>query len=474
MLRATHYGRLALGIFVLTVYGSLIPFRFQPQPLVSALAAFRQISLSDPWDLYFRGDWVVSVGLFAALSYLLMGALCVDRGRQVGLTASLATVAFCAALSVVIEFVQIYFPPRTVSLNDVMVETLGGVTGTLVWLAGGQRITNWVRRLETSTGLASLARRLFPGYFALLLIVQLMPFDFVVSTAELAVKYQEDKIGLLPFARYPLDDATEWLGKMLVHGGLFFPLGFLKALAREGRGSRPGHPVLLFALGLTSLVELLKLFVYSRVFDTTSILTGTAAIWLGWQVGQAWRDRARTVRSRSLGLFTMTGPMPVFSSGAAALLFAGWLGALLYVNWRPFDFTTDPARFASAFEELPLHGLRRMSWLPLVEYYWGSKYEALDQFLRKAVSFLPLGVLAGLQLSRLYTPWVSGRVIITALLAGVLVEAGRYFLPSRVPSVTDALIGCFGAWLGFILTRHVRTVLWAESTLYGWATVVRG
>lgn len=472
MLRATHYGWLALGIFVLTVYGNLIPFRFQPRPLVSALATFRQISLSDPRDLYLRGDWVVSVLLFTALSYLLMGALCVDRRWQVGLAASLATVAFCATLSVVIEFVQIYFPPRTVSLNDVVVETLGGVTGALVWLAGGQRITNWIRRLETSTGLSSLARRLFPGYFALLLIVQLMPFDFVVSTAELAVKYQEGKIWLLPFAQYPLGDATEWLGNMLVHGAIFFPLGFLNALAREG--SRPGQPVLLVGLGLTSLVELLKLFVYSRVFDTTAILTGTAAIWLGWQVGQVWRDRARTVRFRSLAPITTTAPVRVLSSVLAVLLFAGWLGALLYVSWRPFDFSTDPARFASTFEELPMHGLRRMSWLPLVEYYWGSKYEALDQFLRKTVSFLPLGVLAALQLSRLYTPWVSGRVIITALLVGVLVEAGRYFLPSRVPSVTDVLIGCFGAWLGFALTRHVRTVLWAETSLYGWAKAVRG
>src|SRR4051812_31241742 len=64
-LTAIHYGWLALAIFLLTIYGSLIPLQFQPRPLPEALAAFSQIAFFDPSDLGARGDWVVSVFLFA-------------------------------------------------------------------------------------------------------------------------------------------------------------------------------------------------------------------------------------------------------------------------------------------------------------------------------------------------------------------------------------------------------------------------
>ena len=42
-LTATHYAWLALGILMLAVYGSLIPFHVQPRPLDDALAAFRTL-----------------------------------------------------------------------------------------------------------------------------------------------------------------------------------------------------------------------------------------------------------------------------------------------------------------------------------------------------------------------------------------------------------------------------------------------
>src|SRR5260370_19716 len=140
VLTGTHYAWLALGILVLAVYGSLIPFHFQPRPLNEAFAAFRHIAFHDPTDLHARGDWIVSVALFLALSYLFMAALCVDRRGRGNLAAAAAVLLVCAALSVAIEFAQLYFPPRTVSLNDIAVETLGAAAGTFLWLIAGQRI----------------------------------------------------------------------------------------------------------------------------------------------------------------------------------------------------------------------------------------------------------------------------------------------------------------------------------------------
>jgi VanZ family protein len=99
-----------------------------------------------------------------------------------------------------------------------------------------------------------------------------------------------------------------------------------------------------------------------------------------------------------------------------------------------------------------------MSWAPFVDYYWGSRYQALDQFARRSLSFAPLGVLLALAFGSRER---RGLVITVgaALLLGVIVEFGQYFIPERHPSVTDLLIQVFGAWLGYNLARHVIHVL---------------
>jgi VanZ family protein len=64
-------------------------------------------------------------------------------------------------------------------------------------------------------------------------------------------------------------------------------------------------------------------------------------------------------------------------------------------------------------------------------------------------------------------------VLGAALASGIIIEAGRYFLPARIPSSTDLLISCFGAWVGFLMMQHVRVVFWAERTLGVFAPRVR-
>src|SRR5262249_9849520 len=88
VLNASHYSWLALGVFVLTVYGSLIPLHYQPRPLAEAWAAFQGMTLFDPSSMEPRADWVISTWLYAVLSFAMMAALCVDRPWVVGLGAA--------------------------------------------------------------------------------------------------------------------------------------------------------------------------------------------------------------------------------------------------------------------------------------------------------------------------------------------------------------------------------------------------
>jgi VanZ family protein len=479
---AAHFSWAAAGILALTVYGSLLPFRYTPHTFDEAAAVFRQMPWLDTADLAARGDWIVSSAQFAILGFLFMGAICVDRpGRAVPV--ALAVALSCAALAVGLEFAQIYFPPRTVSLNDIVMESAGAAAGVLAWLAAGQSITDWARRVGNTTSEASLANRVLPAYLAGLLVVQLMPFDFI-GPAGVAAKFAEDKavydkaarlqaegryaealevarqakVRLVPFAGLYHTEAHDLLHTAL-NIAAFAPLGLLRALGvrRRFAGRRPPLPWVAI-LAVPAGIEVLQLFVYSRYFDATDVLTGAAGVWAGWRLGRAWRRRLHT-----------PGPAaaPPGRFVTAALLLA-WAAVVACSFWQPFDFTTDPTKFVNEPDELPVHGLRRMTFAPFVDYYWGNKYNALVNFEQKALAFVPLGVILAWRQREVFRRGAATRVVVTAVVLAAVLEAGRYFLPEHGPSVTDVLIAAAGAWLGFRLTQKVRAVMWAETALYGW------
>jgi len=454
---AGGYRWAAAGLLVLTVYGGLLPFHFTPRPLAEAVESFRHIPSFDPWDLDARGDWIVSLVQYAALGFLLMAAMCADSPRSAGPTAVIVAPA-CVAFAVTMEFAQQFFPPRTVSWNDVAVESVGGVAGVMAWLAAGTRITKWARRVTAVTTVSDLSRRLLPAYLAGLLIVELMPFDLVVGRTELHTKYSEGRVLLIPFGA--AFDAPA-VGKAALNFIAFVPMGLLPTLAgkRQGRPGDRSHRPGAFLAGPV-LVEVLQLFVYSRAFDATDILTGMAGVWGGWRLAQPgpFGRLARWTARPRLGIM---GP----------LAWLAWLAAIVYVHWHPFDFTLDPSRFAADSEEFAAYGLRRMTFAPFVDYYWGSKYNALDQFVRKGLSFLPAGVLVGLSARTVFQPAAARTAVVTALVTAVVLQVGRYFLPSHSPSVTDVLIACAGAWLGFRFTQFVRSILWADTVFTTFRTI---
>jgi VanZ family protein len=465
VLSAGQYGWLTLGIAVLAVYGSIVPLEYRPQSFADALAVFRDIALAPPTDLGARGDWVISVVLFGVLGFGCMGMFCVDRRPAEAWRTGPFIILAGVALSAGIEFLQTYFPPRTVSLNDLILQVVGACLGVVVWIVAGQRITNWARRLSSATGVAGLAKRLWPGYLVILIATQLMPFDFTISAAELAVKAEEGKISLVPFAVTIQRGIGDLIGKLFIHTLCFAPLGFLWVLATGRAATHRTNwlAVALLGVGFAALVEVLQLFVYTRFFDTTDILLGGAAVTLGWWTGEAFSTRWHEALAKPELSVSPRWPLGVWLS-----LIAVWLGLVMYFNWSPFNFTSDPAAFTGDSQRLPEHGMRRFALMPIVDYYWGNKYNALDQFLKKALSFAPLGVLITLSFRRLYQPGSAWRVLGLALAAAVILEAGSYFLPGRIPSSTDVLIACTGAFVGFALTQHIRVIFWAERTLFGY------
>jgi glycopeptide antibiotics resistance protein len=462
---ASHFLWLAHGLLLLTIYGSLIPLQFQPMPFEKALEEFQEIQVFDPAILEARGDWVINMVQYAVLSFCYMAALCVDRRRGVALTSAALVIPVGCAVAAALEFLQVYFPPRTVSVNDIAVESLGVFLGAAAWLLAGSRLTHWLRQFWGRKGLGALAVQALPAYLALLLIVHLMPFDVVRSRRELVEKYRQGRIQLVPFADL-FSGGLEPMVKLLVNVLAFLPLGILLGLVP--RCSRWGwREILRVGLGVTATIELLQLVVFTRFCVVTDILTGTAAVVLGWWLvrqvylpsaaNRRGYSRIRAVWEGLYGRASRWGPPPW------VLIALTWAVVLLLVNWYPYDFTTDPVRFQNSDPELsdentPVVGLRRMSWAPLVDYYWGSRYQALDQFVRRVVSFAPVGILLSAAWGR-REPWGSAAMLLATLLLAALIETGQYFIPARHPSVTDLLLEVFGAWLGYQGARHVASAL---------------
>ena len=334
-----------------------------------AAASFRKATVWDTADLAARGDWVVSAVQYALLSYVLMAAVCTDRRRWIGLPVGLLVAGGCAALAVGIEFLQVYFPPRTVSVNDIVVESSGAILGTAAWLAVGRRVTAWARRLEGVTGLAGLARRLLPAYVVLLLVVQLMPFDFVFGRNELSARVSSNNIRLVPFAD-DVDAAT--IGKAALCFAAFLPLGLLSAMER-GQSGRSGG--------------------WADIGPGTSGASGYHGREDIRLFADLRRQRHRDRHGRHPGRLATRRPGEGSVPGGlgdrpaagdrGCRLWLAWVGAVAYLNWQPFDFTVDPARFATDAKHLPSVGMRHMALAPFVDYYWGDKYHALDLFMER-------------------------------------------------------------------------------------------
>jgi VanZ family protein len=450
-LNARQYGWLTLAYFALAVYGSLVPFHYRALPWDEAVARFAQVCQS-PVQVKSRSDWAANVLLFLPLGFLLMASLCVDRRWSAGLIAALIVVPFCTLLSAAIEFSQLFFPPRVSSLNDVVAESLGGLMGTLTWLATGQRLTHWARGVWTGWGTRGMAARLLPGYLALLVLLNVLPLDLTISPVELYHKYREGRIVLVPFTT-PHIGILEACAKQCWNVACFLPVGLLLAgLPGHTWQSGRGWPLVLgIGLAVAGSVEVLQLFVYSRFCDATDVVTGTLAVLAGWaavHVGRAWQAAPAGVTHEPVLWYPAFRPV----------LLAAWLGLLILVNWQPFDFNPDGAKALARWH--------RVALVPFKDYFWNSYLSAAEQFLHKTLLFFLLGAL--LTPPRPAPGWRTGvLVLVSAALLAVTLEAGQLFLPSRYASVTDVLVETFGATLGFVLASKCHSALQARSTVNG-------
>lgn len=430
---------LALVYTLFVVYGSLVPLEFRPLSWDTAVARFGAMPFLN-LGIGSRADWMANLLLFVPLTFIWMGVLAASGNLLGRMAATLALIPLATALSLGIEFVQLFFPQRTVSQNDVFAETVGGVLGVALWWVAGARFAVWLQGWREQHSRAALAERIAWTYFAGVLVYNVLPLDLTISAVEIFHKWQDGRVNLIPFARLPADPFYA-VYEIATDALLWVPLALLWRLD----GKRGPWRAWGMTLATAAMLEVLQLFIFSRVSDLTDLFTAAAGAGLGTIAANRLRDRGASHEDFGRERFTSAALRRWTPFALSAL----WMAALALGFWFPFDFRTDGAFVRSRLDFV----LR----VPFEVYYFGTEYRAITEVLRKTLFFAPLGALlawgVAVQPWRLRAPLFVLALLLLAAVPAVI-ELGQVMLPHKIADTTDWFLAWAGGLAGYALARR--------------------
>lgn len=434
------YLPIALLWALFVAYGSLVPLEFRPR--ADAWQAF----MDTPWlslGVGSRADWVANVLLYLVLAWFATGAVWTSRlSAWVRTPLLVGVLGTILALAVGIEYLQLFFPPRTVSRNDLLAEALGTGIGTLLWFAAGPRLAAmWRRFIDGGTHSLRAVLGLYAlGYLGL----ALFPYDFLVSMDELAAKLaRPDSLGWLP--GLSCGPAFACGIKLLVEAVLMIPFGILLALGVRDHAARrpPGMAAGLAAGALAGVaIEAVQVVLASGTTQGISVLTRA--------LGTLWG----LVLARS-GIRRWLEYSPQRLLRAALWLSSVWLALVLATNGLL------PLRLQASWAAL--EKLETLRFLPFYYHYYSTETAALRSLLFVAGSFAPVGVVAALAFPH-HRFGASLLALLVAALVAAAVELLKLFTEGKHPDPTNLLIAVAAAWLAHRLVAHLLPILHHHGT----------
>ncbi len=408
-LRPGHYAAAAATLSLLAFYASLVPVNFTALPWREALVRFSQIKYYD-LDITRRSDLMANFMLFIPLGYLALGAT--EAGGRRSAALRLITVptvlAALAVWSIAIELAQVWFPPRTVSLNDLFAQMIGGAGGAMLWMVLGRWVHRRLSLVLSHWHSAASRQRLGQLYLLFILFYSLLPLDFTIDSAELTRKWQTMSL-------WTGADGASWLTiatGLVKNTVAFLPVGvvLLMGYPAAARGG-PGAGAAALATVLVLILETIQFFIYSGV---CSVL-GAGASLLGALLGITLAQRRMSEEGT---LPSAPRPLPAAALLGYAAIWLVYLAALLAVLWHPLRFDLSAQNLRQGWDTF-------LNW-PFRSYYYSGEWQALNKVTLCMVLFAPVGVLVR---------WISGEerkfrrgVAVAALataLLGLTIELGQ-------------------------------------------------
>ena len=134
---------------------------------------------------------------------------------------------------------QIFFAPRTVSINDLIAEHLGSLFGIVLWVSTRQRLGSSLHQL---IGGGRRAIQAFLMLYAVAYVVlSLFPYDFIFSLQELKWKLATDQQGWL-IAGGACQGLLRCLLKFISEVAAAAPLGVLLVMRKP---KAPDSPIMM-------------------------------------------------------------------------------------------------------------------------------------------------------------------------------------------------------------------------------------
>lgn len=411
----------------LVVYGSLLPFAYAPRDFSEALSAFRALQLLD-LGMLDRADWIANGVLFAPLGALIYASF---AGTRASLICALGAFVLSGLIAVALEFAQLYFPPRTVSLNDLVSEAIGSVAGIVLWMAAAPRTVRVISTLRA--GGQGMLRAVLLLYALLYLGLSFFPYDFVVSLREFtAVNGARPAwFSLAQYCSGSFDCARRGAVEIVASA----PIGMLLASILN-RAWRPRLLVAALAGALLgAVIEFGQAFLVTG--NPHAVSVGTRAT--GFAIGAGiWQALVSGVLS---GLYRRRRLLVVLALGP-------YLLTLAYANkW----FTGSPATPGTVGAILD-----KLNFTPFYYHYYSSEAVALTSTLLYFALYFPLGAMWSLwRGSRPCHALCVGVVALAAALLAVVMEAGKLWFASLPPDPSDVVIAAIAAALGVWLTSRI-------------------
>lgn len=420
---------LALAWAAFIVYGSLLPFDYVPQPHAVALERIRQIPLLaiGPGG---RVDWMANLLLYVPLAFLSFAALSASPSRMLRPVRAALILVMLGVVATAIEFAQIFFPPRTVSLNDLVAEWLGILIGGGIWLFFGGRTR--AAQLNFTRGGIAAAGALALLYTLIYVGLALFPFDFLLTPAEFWEKDFAKMAGwwLTPLACVrALQCETQLLAETL----FAFPIGAAFVVARPLAARPTIFKIVFLGLLFGLAIELAQLLLGSGVSQGASVAAKSIGFIAGGlaapHIAGVWR---RLDRWSGLHL-------------VLALLALAYLAALALALNLPHAIAIPWQDAVKRLADMPI--------IPFYNYYYTSETRALASLVFQVSLYLPPGVLVALATrgaSNGIGQWLAGAA--SGMLA-LVVQVARLFHPPQRFDPTDVLIAIFAGVAAYHLTR---------------------
>ena len=319
---------------------------------------------------------------------------------------------------IAVKYLQLFFPPRTVTLNYIVAQGIGAALGIVLFCVFHQSLFT-PRRTSPDRGWRALNIALRAYAIGAILYV-LFPFDFVLSAGDLRDRAAALAMWLFSWPGEGRPTGIRFI-LVLANTAETLPIGMMLAL---GKRNVSLTRVAVTGLILMSAVAVATMFVMSATPYLVSIIFRT----IGIVIGAAIVMQSRHVCYERLRLFLAQLVPIVFMPYVLSVLF---INGLLSGHWLTLS---------EASAALDYRGL-----LPLWHYYIVSKAHAMASLGVHLVTFVPIGVMISLRDDNR-----TRRAPLAAIIAFIfsfLIEVSRGLKPGLQPDFNDAVIAAVAAWL---------------------------